>query len=350
MDVYSADWVLPVSEPPIADGAVAVEDRRIAAVGTRAELGAGRRFEGAAIIPGFVNAHSHLEYAVYAGFGDGTPDFADWISTHVRRKQRLHFDHVVDIARLGAAECLASGITTVGDCSFSGATGLACRDLGLRAIVYLEVFGSDPAAAMARFEGLMETAAAGFGELVSPGVSPHAPYTVTVEVYAACAELGIPVATHISESASEVAYLMGGAGPWDPFRELRSSRRARPERACSPKRPARSKPSRPLRHRRAGRSTCCGARGGGAPPALQRPPRLRPRARSRPPRPRCHGRPDWTPRLTPSFDLFGRVRRSTARAGRPDALTATGRLTRSAPRSLGMDALWPRSRRDACDS
>jgi 5-methylthioadenosine/S-adenosylhomocysteine deaminase len=153
MDVYSADWVLPVSEPPIADGAVAVEDRRIAAVGTRAELGAGRRFEGAAIIPGFVNAHSHLEYAVYAGFGDGTPDFADWISTHIERKQRLHFDHVIDIARLGAAECLASGITTVGDCSFSGATGLACRDLGLRAIVYLEVFGSDPAAAMARFEG-----------------------------------------------------------------------------------------------------------------------------------------------------------------------------------------------------
>jgi cytosine/adenosine deaminase-related metal-dependent hydrolase len=220
MDVYSADWVLPVSEPPIADGAVGVENGRIVAVGRRADIGAGRRFEHAVIVPGFVNAHSHLEYAVYAGFGDGTPDFADWISTHVQRKQRLRFENVVDIARLGAAECLASGITTVGDCSFSGAAGLACRDLGLRAIVYLEVFGDDPGAAMTRFESLMEVAGPGFGELVSPGISPHAPYTVSAEVYAACAELGIPVATHVSESASETAYLVGGAGPWDSFRDL----------------------------------------------------------------------------------------------------------------------------------
>ena len=69
--VYSADWVLPVESPPIEAGAVAVEDGRIAAVGPVDELGAGERFEGAAIVPGLVNAHSHLEYAVYAGFGDG---------------------------------------------------------------------------------------------------------------------------------------------------------------------------------------------------------------------------------------------------------------------------------------
>jgi len=220
VDVYSADWVLPVSVPPIADGAVAVEAGRIAAVGTRAELGQGRHFENAAIFPGFVNAHSHLEYAVYAGFGDGTADFADWISTHVERKQRLDLGDVVDIARLGAAECLASGITTVGDCAFSGASARACNELGLRAITYLEVFGDDTNAALARFDNLRQVAAPAFGELVSPGISPHAPYTVSAEVYAACASLDLPVATHISESASEIAYLTGGAGPWDSFREL----------------------------------------------------------------------------------------------------------------------------------
>ena len=47
------------------------------------------------------------------------------------------------IARLGAAECLASGITTVGDCSYSGAAATACAELGLRAIVYIEVFSQN---------------------------------------------------------------------------------------------------------------------------------------------------------------------------------------------------------------
>ncbi len=79
--IVSADWVLPVSGPPIPDGAVAIEDGRILAVGPASELGEGSRFADAAVIPGFVNAHSHLEYAVYAGFGDGLADFSDWIGT-----------------------------------------------------------------------------------------------------------------------------------------------------------------------------------------------------------------------------------------------------------------------------
>ena len=80
-----------------------MEDGRIAAVGRAADLGEGERFEGAAILPGFVNAHSHLEYAVYAGFGDGLP-FGPWIKLHIERKANIGFDEMVDIARLGAAE------------------------------------------------------------------------------------------------------------------------------------------------------------------------------------------------------------------------------------------------------
>jgi len=62
--VLSADWVLPVEGEPIEHGAVAIEGGRIAAVGTAAELGEGDHFPGAAIVPGLVNAHTHLEYAV----------------------------------------------------------------------------------------------------------------------------------------------------------------------------------------------------------------------------------------------------------------------------------------------
>src|SRR4029450_7840248 len=110
--VLSADWVLPVEGGPIENGAVAIEEGRIAAVGSAHELGAGTHYPDAVIAPGFVNAHSHLEYAVYGGFGDGLGDFAEWITLHIQRKGRLGWDEFVDIARLGAAECLASGITT----------------------------------------------------------------------------------------------------------------------------------------------------------------------------------------------------------------------------------------------
>ena len=133
--------MLPIEGPPLRDGAVVIEDGRVAAIGSRAELGSGTHYDEAVLLPGFVNAHSHIEYAVYAGFGDGLGDFAEWITLHIERKARIGWDEYVDIARLGAAECLASGIATIGDCSYSGAAAVACADLGLRATVYLEVFG-----------------------------------------------------------------------------------------------------------------------------------------------------------------------------------------------------------------
>ena len=95
------------------------------------------------ILPGLVNAHSHLEYAVYAGFGDSRV-FADWLGVHIVRKRALVHDEMVAIARRGAADSLAAGITTTADYSFSGASAAAAAELGLRAIVYLEVFGADP--------------------------------------------------------------------------------------------------------------------------------------------------------------------------------------------------------------
>ncbi len=211
--VVSADWVLPVSGLPIRDGAVAIEDGVIAAVGTQAELGTGIGYAEAVILPGFVNAHSHLEYAVYAGFGDGLP-FAPWILIHVERKARIGQEEMEAIARLGAAECLASGITTVGDCSFSGASATACDELGLRAIVYLEVFGTTDRELGTRFASNRARVAGSFSDRVRLGVSPHAPYTVSPELYAACFELGLPVATHLSESPDEDTWMRLGEGPW----------------------------------------------------------------------------------------------------------------------------------------
>ncbi len=219
MKVISADWVVPVEGEPIRDGAVGVaDDGTVEAVGPSAELGRGEHHPGCVIVPGFVNAHSHLEYAVYAGFGDGLP-FVPWIGMHIQRKGALDLDDMIAIATVGARECLRSGITTIGDCSFSGAAASAAAATGLRAVIYLEVFGAD-ASALDRFHELHARIETELDARVGVGVSPHAPYTCTLEVYRAAAALGLPTATHFAESAAERDWLVDGAGDWSPLAEF----------------------------------------------------------------------------------------------------------------------------------
>ena len=219
MRILSADWVLPIEGEPVENGAVAIDDGVVVAVGPASELGQGEHFPDSAIVPGFVNAHTHLEYAVYAGFGDGL-SFGPWISMHVERKRRLARPDMEAVALLGAADCLRSGITTVGDLAFSGASAHACDALGLRALVYLEVFGHDAADAVRQFEEKRAYVEPALSERVRVGVSPHAPYTCSQEVYAAAVALDLPVATHLNESQDELDWLLHGRGPWQPFAEM----------------------------------------------------------------------------------------------------------------------------------
>ena len=215
MRTLAADWVLPVGGPPIENGAVAIEDGAIAAVGPADELGpADECFADAVVLPGFVNAHSHLEYAVYAGFGDGLP-FDRWLLLHIERKGRIGWDEFVAIARAGAAECLTTGITTVGDASFSGAGAVACAELGLRAIVYLEVFGRGPGELETRFEPNRARIEGHLSDRVRLGVSPHAPYSSSPELYEACLDLELPIATHFAESDAEQDWMRHGTGEWE---------------------------------------------------------------------------------------------------------------------------------------
>jgi cytosine/adenosine deaminase-related metal-dependent hydrolase len=217
--IVSAEWVVPVEGAPIEDGAVAIgDDGLVVAVGPASELGEGERFIDAVIVPGFVNAHTHIEYAVYAGFGDGLP-FVPWIGLHIARKSALELDDMQAIARVGAWECLRSGVTTIGDCSFSGAAAEAAAETGLGAVVFLEVFGAD-VSALGRFDELRARVEPSLSPTVRLGISPHAPYTCSVELYAACAELGLPMQTHLAESPAERPWLVEGIGDWAPLADF----------------------------------------------------------------------------------------------------------------------------------
>jgi 5-methylthioadenosine/S-adenosylhomocysteine deaminase len=185
---------------------VEIEDGRIVAV--RPVNGDdGERHPNAVILPGLVNAHTHLEYTAMAGFGDGMP-FTPWIADHIRRKDTQTLADLLDQARAGAAACLAGGVTTVADCCYAGTVARAAGEAGLRAIVYLEGFS-----VWEGLEGRIEAAldALPVTELVTAGVSPHAPFTVTHADYAMLVALarrrGLPVATHLLESTRETEHL-----------------------------------------------------------------------------------------------------------------------------------------------
>lgn len=209
---YHARWVLPIAHPALRDATVAVEGSRIAWVGPRAGAPPGDDVELGDVIlmPGLVNVHTHLELTAMRGFLEEL-DFADWILRLAAAKRRvLSRDDLLDAARLGIVEGLHAGITTYADTCDSGVAFDAMHEAGVRGIMYQEVFGPDPAQCEASLAELRARVAAlrpRETALVRAGISPHAPYTVSDRLFAACAALAreerLPMAVHVAESVHE---------------------------------------------------------------------------------------------------------------------------------------------------
>jgi cytosine/adenosine deaminase-related metal-dependent hydrolase len=219
---YHARWVLPITAPPIEGGVVAVDGERIIHVGGSAGAPSGDDVDlgNALLLPGLVNTHGHLELTGMRGFLEDL-DFADWILRLATAKRAVltSRDMLVDAARLGIAEGLRAGITTYGDTCHSGAVLDALRDCGVRGIMYQEVFGPDPAQcdrSMAELREQISAARAGETALVRLGVSPHAPYTVSDQLYRAATRFArderLPMALHIAEAEVESELVTQGRG------------------------------------------------------------------------------------------------------------------------------------------
>lgn len=228
--LYCARWILPISSPAIADGAVAVEGEEIISLGTRLALAEQlpqatiRDFAESAIIPGFINAHSHLELTAMRGFLENEEnDFFAWLKKlTIARLERMTPDDLHVSAAWGACEAVRAGVTCVADASDSAFESMnALREVGLRAIVFQESFGPDPRLARENFEKL-KTKVARLREvetsLVKCGVSPHAPYTVSapqLELISGFAiENKLPLMMHAAETTMEVSLLRKGLGPF----------------------------------------------------------------------------------------------------------------------------------------
>lgn len=226
MDWFRAKWIVPVEGRPLEGGAVAVHDGRIVTVSERAPEHAIDLGE-VAIIPGLVNAHSHLEFsALSEPLSPGLP-FTEWLQRVVAYR-REHPTIVSQAIERGLTEALQGGTTLIGDIATSGWTpkdySLPNR-VGPRVVVFQELLGLSPQ----RIEPLQQLAEVHLrdeanGAIARQMLSPHAPYSVHPEVLEHAVQLtaahrGRTLAIHLAETVAERELLASGTGEFRTFLE-----------------------------------------------------------------------------------------------------------------------------------
>ena len=228
MHIIAAKYVLPISSEPIENGAVLVEGDLIKAVGLSSDLSKKypdadvRDFGEAAILPGLVNCHSHLEITAMRGaLDDVEHDFTAWLIKLSTLRESMNDDEISAAAYLGAVEGAQAGVTCFGDIGRLGYIGLsALKRAGLRGIVFQETeFSPENRTADEDFKRLVEKFETLTGEatdLVRVGLSPHAPYTVSSRLFEVISQFSIiervPITIHAAESADEHKLLTDGTG------------------------------------------------------------------------------------------------------------------------------------------
>ncbi|MEP7326712.1 MAG: amidohydrolase family protein [Gemmatimonadota bacterium] len=226
MRSISADWLYTgTGLPQFNSGVLVAADGRIASIGQRGQDG--EHFPSAVLIPGLVNAHTHLELTGFEGQNEEL-EFPRWIRRIIALKAGRSEEDFFHAARTGLQSSFASGVTTVADTGSSAGPLRALAELGGSGTAYLEVFGPHPDAAvanMAAFEARLAELSVYESPRIRLGVSPHAPYSVSSPLYRATAQLARNqhrrLAVHIAESEAESDLLERAAGP---FAEMWRSR------------------------------------------------------------------------------------------------------------------------------
>jgi cytosine/adenosine deaminase-related metal-dependent hydrolase len=219
--VHRGDWLLPIAGPPVRDGWVAVDRGVIVATGgPGAAPPADAQDDGAAgprvILPGLVNAHTHLELSWMAGQVPPAPSMPAWAERLIGLRASAGGDAAEPI-RAAVEQCRAAGTALVGDITNTLAAYGVLLDSPLSACVFREVIGfggADPGLAVGAVRE--ELARLPPSARLKPSIVPHAPYSVSPALLTAIAREapGSPVAVHLAESVEELEFLASGTGAW----------------------------------------------------------------------------------------------------------------------------------------
>lgn len=225
MKRYRASWILPITEPPIKDGWFAVDRARIVATGRRSanrsepEIDLGE----VAVLPGLVNAHTHLELSYLRDEVPPASEFITWIRAIMsarRRRPDPESKEILDGIDRGIAEAMASGTAVVGDISNTLVTFGPLARSPLAAVVFYELirFNAPEPDALVE-QAMLDVQKLAATERVRAGLAAHAPYSVAPLVFRAIRDvvnrdLFARCSVHLSESAEEVEFIRSGGGPW----------------------------------------------------------------------------------------------------------------------------------------
>jgi cytosine/adenosine deaminase-related metal-dependent hydrolase len=213
----SARWVFPVSGPPLAGGTITIRGDRIESVDPAGIRTPDVDFGNAAIIPGLVNAHTHLDLTGARGAVSPGPDFVGWLRQVIAHRRTQNADGIAADIRTGLEESLRFGTTLIGDIAAGSSSWSALVDAPIWAVCFREVLGLPHTRVMAAWAEVVEWAKEHPDtSTCRAGVSPHAPYSVHKAMIEAAARLW-PVCIHLAETTDERELLDRHDGPFVPF-------------------------------------------------------------------------------------------------------------------------------------
>jgi cytosine/adenosine deaminase-related metal-dependent hydrolase len=223
LTLHTADVVLPMTAEPIRDGALLLDGDQVAAVGTRKDLetdGVRVRAHRGVLMPGLVNAHTHLQYTDFNDLALTGKAFPEWIATVAARRSTFDDAQWQSSARRGIHQAITTGTTAVADIVTDPAVLPVLARSGLAGIGYLEALFLDDAA-WAQRRSAYEALLVQPGGPNAVGVSPHTLYTLGTGVFTdlvkGARERGMRVHTHLAESTAESEYVLTGSGQFHDF-------------------------------------------------------------------------------------------------------------------------------------
>ncbi len=221
--IFAARWLLPIAQLPLADGWIEVTGGAIQRLGTGAPPGPSRQLGNVAILPGLVNAHTHLELSWMAGLVPPAPAMHTWIRAmmRLRRTAAPGQEAVIDAAEQAARTAAETGTVLVGDISNTLITPTVLASARLGGVVFHELIGfatPDPAAVVTQARARVRDAKAAVADAPLPidvTVAAHAPYSVSPALFheIVARHTTGPLSIHLAESPEEVDFLRSGRGP-----------------------------------------------------------------------------------------------------------------------------------------
>ena len=219
--ILRARWLLPIVGPPIENGWIEIAADRIVKTGRGAAAGSVEDLGDVVVLPGLVNAHTHIELSWMAGLIPPAARMVDWIRQLMaaRRIGPPGGDRQRDQAIRNAVQELESaGTVLVGDVTNTGATVPCLRDSSLSGVVFTELLGFRDVDPAARVEEAWRSANP--VPRFENSLAAHAPYSVSPALFREIARQWrppAPLSVHVAESADEIEFLRTATGP---FREL----------------------------------------------------------------------------------------------------------------------------------